>query len=64
MTGLGFDFMEYSTEDRITGRCLECKSAKIVRALGGWSFVGCYHQPYRGKWTAEIKDCPKGNEHE
>ena len=41
------------------GRCDGCKHCKVIYANGGWSFLGCYHQPYHGKWVAKIKDCPK-----
>ena len=41
------------------GRCDGCEYCKVVYANGGWSFLGCYHQPYRCKWVANIKDCPK-----
>lgn len=41
------------------GRCDGCKDLKVVHCNGGFSFYGCYHNPYRGKWVAEIKDCPK-----
>ena len=44
------------------GRCKPCESAHIVRANGGFMFLGCYHKPYKGKWVAEIKDCPKEEE--
>lgn len=40
-------------------RCEGCERCKQVHANGGWSFFGCYHPPYHGKWVAEIKDCPK-----
>ena len=40
------------------GRCDGCKYCKEVYANGGLSFFGCYHQPYRGKLVAKIKDCP------
>jgi len=43
------------------GRCKDCEYAKIMSA-GNWSFIGRKHKPYRGKWVAEIKDCPKRNE--
>ena len=36
------------------GRC-----SKAVTANGGTIFLGCYHAPYKGKWVAEIKECPK-----
>jgi hypothetical protein len=25
-------------------------------------FLGCRHEPYKGKWVAEIKECPKEGE--
>ncbi len=44
------------------GRCHPCKYARAVFAPGQFMFLGCYHKPYRGKWVAEIKDCPKEGE--
>lgn len=41
------------------GRCANCEYARVVSG-GGWSFLGCYRKPYKGKWVAEIKDCPIG----
>lgn len=41
------------------GRCRPCKYARVVFAQDQFMFLGCYHEPYRGKWVAEIKDCPK-----
>ena len=41
------------------GRCTGCEHGKIVSG-GGWSFLGCYASPYKGKWVCEIKDCPIG----
>lgn len=41
------------------GRCNPCKYAKPVVATGQWTFLGCFCPPYRGKWVAEIKECPK-----
>ena len=40
-------------------RCSKCGFAKAVTANGGTIFLRCYHAPYKGKWVAEIKDCPK-----
>lgn len=37
-----------------------CKFARMITATGGWSFVGCIHEPYHGKWIAEINECPLG----
>ena len=41
------------------GRCHPCEYAKSVMANGQWMFLGCFHEPYHGKWVKEIKDCPK-----
>lgn len=46
----------------MAARCAICDYCKIVRANGGWSFYGCFYKPYKGKWVAEIKDCPKKKE--
>ena len=39
-------------------RCKGCEYCKEISA-GSWSFYGCNCELYRGKWVAEIKDCPK-----
>ena len=44
------------------GRCKHCPFAHVVTAWGQWQFVGCYHEPYKGRWVAEIKDCPKNED--
>lgn len=49
------EFYEHLPE----GRCKGCQYARAVVATGQWMFLGCYHEPYRGKWTCEIKYCPK-----
>ena len=42
------------------GRCNPCKYAKvIIAAPSQFMFLGCYHEPYCGKWVRKIKDCPK-----
>lgn len=43
------------------GRCKGCEHGRETSA-GNWSFLGCYCKPYKGKWVAEIKDCPKKEE--
>lgn len=53
-------FFSYEKEDN--GRCSGCSDCRTVYANGGWQFKGCYYKPYRGKWVAEIKDCPKKDE--
>ena len=51
--------------DRIPpGRCKGCKYVDVVRGTGGFMFLGCRHEPYKGKWVAEIKSCPKEGEEE
>ena len=47
-----------------TGRCNPCKCARAVFATERFIFLGCYHEPYKGKWVREIKDCPKAGEQE
>ena len=42
-----------------SGRCKGCPYADVVRAQGNFMFLGCRHNPYKGKWVAEIKNCPK-----
>ncbi len=42
--------------------CDGCRDCRVVYANGQWSFLGCHHLPYRGKWVREIKICPKEQE--
>ena len=49
----------FSDSDLPKERCEGCEFCKRVHANGNWSFFGCYHQPYRGKWVAQIENCPK-----
>ena len=52
-------FFEYKGHnDDAYGRCTGCDWCKPVTAFGGWTFPACFHAPYHGKWTVEIKDCP------
>lgn len=41
------------------GRCLVCPYVEVIRAQENFMFLGCRHEPYRGKWVAEIDECPK-----
>ena len=50
---------EFFDNKHPNGRCEGCEFCKPIYANGGWRFFGCHHQPYHGKWVAEIKDCPK-----
>lgn len=42
------------------GRCKPCKYGRVVTGVDGFMMLGCHCEPYRGKWVAEIKDCPIG----
>lgn len=53
---------EGTKEDFDLGRCNPCEYAERVKAQDGFTFLGCKHEPYNGKWVAEIKDCPKGGD--
>lgn len=39
--------------------CKNCKYKRGVQATGGFRFLGCECPPYKGKWIAEIENCPK-----
>ena len=41
------------------GRCHVCPYVEVIRAQENFMFLGCRHEPYRGKWVAEIEECPK-----
>lgn len=41
------------------GRCEGCRYARTIYATGNWKFIGCVHEPYKGKWVAQIEYCPK-----
>ena len=43
-------------------RCKKCRNKKShpVYMVGGGKILGCYQEPYNGKWIAEIEDCPIG----
>lgn len=49
-------------KDAKDGRCKGCEYCKSVVASPDWQFFGCYHQPFKGQWVVEIKDCPKDKE--
>lgn len=51
--------MEFNKALEIAMRCDGCKYAQHIYANDGWSFIGCKHKPYRGKWIVEIEECPK-----
>jgi len=56
--------MFFAYEKAAKGRCDSCRYCRTVYATGGWSFLGCYHEPYHGKWVGEIRNCPICHEEE
>lgn len=39
-----------------------CENCEFVCKLSAdiwFRFLGCKHNPYHGKWLAEIEECPK-----
>ena len=59
MRGTVMDKIDEFYKNLPEGRCKGCNYARAVVAIGQWIFLGCYHTPYKGKMTSEIKDCPK-----
>ena len=43
----------------INRECEKCEYCKAITAQDGFTFYGCKHAPYKGKWIAEIEECPK-----
>lgn len=41
-------------------QCEFCDFAMCIDKWGERKILGCKHEPYKGKWIAEIKECPKG----
>lgn len=39
--------------------CKGCKYCGSAYAQDGFKFLTCKFPPYKGKWIAEIPDCPK-----
>lgn len=48
--------------NQVLDQCEKCEYHKHIYAQYGFRFIGCYHEPYHGKWVAEIKECPKESE--
>ena len=40
-------------------QCQYCDFAMFIDQWGKRKILGCKHEPYKGKWIAEIKECPK-----
>ena len=43
-------------------QCEFCNFSMFIDQWGERKILGCKHEPYKGKWTAEIKECPKKGE--
>lgn len=39
--------------------CQFCDNSRWIADFGQFKLLGCFHEPYQGKWCAEIKECPK-----
>lgn len=42
-----------------TEHCGKCEHSNGIFAQDGFMFLGCKFPPYRGKWVAQIEECPK-----
>lgn len=40
------------------GKC-KCVHACIIVCNDGFEFIGCRHEPYKGRWITELRKCPK-----
>lgn len=42
-------------------QCRKCEYSHIVGTMTApcFKFLGCYREPYKGKWVNEIDKCPK-----
>lgn len=47
------------TELQIDRKCSKCRFRKIFDCGDGFKILGCMHEPYHGKWVAEIDECPR-----
>lgn len=42
----------------------ECEYCKGITAQDGWRFRGCFFPPNKGKYVADVKECPLGHRKE
>lgn len=40
-------------------KCKTCEKCQVIRKDRFGIYLGCYENPYKGKWVAEIEECPK-----
>lgn len=40
-------------------KCINCEYVEKLSS-GSFKFLGCFYPPYKGKWTAELEECPLG----
>lgn len=52
--------MDNTTKRNLEARCKGCEYCRFIKAQDEWSFHGCFCEPYKGKWIAQIENCPKG----
>lgn len=42
--------------------CMDCIHSSFVYSGRNFRFIGCFCEPYKGKWVAELRECPLGKE--
>ena len=46
-----------------TEHCRKCKYGYRFSTGDYRWFIGCIYPPFHGRWVAEIKECPKEQDH-
>ena len=46
-----------------TQHCLQCEFHKDRVDQDGWKYCYCFFNPDKGRWVAEIENCPKLGKH-
>lgn len=39
--------------------CKKCECCNVILKDQFGTYLGCFKEPYKGKWVAEIEKCPK-----
>lgn len=42
-----------------TQHCLQCQYSKDRRDQDGYKYCYCFYDQDKGRWVAEIRECPK-----
>ena len=46
-----------------TNHCRKCEYSYRFSSQDGCWFIGCKYPPFRGRWVAQIEECPKDKDH-